>query len=190
MQSQRNNSKTITSTPESSKFNQSSIDSAGDRLTNVKDKVITDIARDELKLIQDAIFKQEEYCYSAYRYAFFLISGLTVALFNEKSIPDPLTYLMLGVLFMSLSIYLQLIYRESFYGAVKRSHFIQKFLRGDNDEYKGPGIYEALHRVTLSPEAVKEAVGNARFYVPNGLLIMTIFFAYFLRGSAIQRSLG
>ena len=141
-----------------------------------KDKAMTpqEIAKEELKLIQDAIFKQEEYCYTAYRYAFVIISGLILGLFSKNVTLGVPGFLLVCFVVLAGSIYLQLIYRESFYGAVARSHTIQKFLRGEITEYNGPQIYESLHKIRPSKTAVTEARNNPRFSIPNGFLVIIV----------------
>jgi hypothetical protein len=130
-----------------------------------------ELAKEELKLIQDAIFKEEEYCYSAYRYAFVIISGLALGLFSTNVAIGTVQFLVVSLLVLSGSIYLQLIYRESFYGAVARSYEIQKFLRKEIANYNGPRLYEALHQLSPSRNAVLEALKNPRFSIPNAFLI-------------------
>lgn len=133
-----------------------------------------EIAKEELKLIQDAVFKQEEYCYASYRLAFAIISGLVIALFSKNVALETVQFLTVSTVVLVGSIYLQLIYRESFYGGVDRSHEIQKFLRGETLSYDGPRIYEALHRVRPSRIAVDEARRNPRFSIPNALLVLIV----------------
>lgn len=133
-----------------------------------------ELAREELKLVQEAIFKEEEYCYSAYRYAFVIVSGLIISLFSKNVSIGVIAFLVVCVVVLIGSIYLQLIYRESFYGAVGRSHDIQRFLRGEIKSYDGPRIYEALHKIHPSHKATSEAFRNPRFYIPNGFLILIV----------------
>lgn len=133
-----------------------------------------EIAADELKLIQDLIFKQEEFCYVAYRYGFIIISGLVLALFSEKVTINLNHYFIITSFVWAGSIYLQLIYRESFFCAVRRSHKIQKFLRGDEKQYRGPSIYESVHKIRPTWPAVREALKNPRFTVPNLFLALIV----------------
>ena len=108
------------------------------------------MAFDELKLVQDAIFKQESYSYDAFKYAFVLITGLIVALLKDGVSLSIYQFLSFAFIVFIRFFYIQLIYRESFYGAVGRSHWLQKYLRKEiTTEYNGPRIYESLHKLNF-----------------------------------------
>lgn len=149
------------------------------------------IAIEELKLIQDAIFKQEAYSYSAYRYSFVLITGFIIGLFNGRIDLSLTQFFSFSFFVFFAFLILQLIYRESFHSAVGRSHDIQKYLRGEKnicgkDAIKrSPEIYESMHKLWISKKAFVEAIKNARFLVPNLILILLIISAALIKHSQL-----
>jgi len=134
-----------------------------------------DLALDELKLVQDLIYRQETYAHSVFKSAFIVVVGLMLAFLSERFQIEKWMFLVLSVVILLSFCYAQLIYRESFIQLIKRSLELQGYLRGDQESIpKGPLIYEAAHHLTPSKEGLFDAIKNPRFWFPNTLLLFMI----------------
>jgi len=130
------------------------------------------LALEELKLLQGIAEKQEELRFKIRGWCLALVTALTAAFLSEKTDFSGAQYILISCLILALFLWLDVLYRVAQDRALTRAEIVEKNLRGV-EEYAGPLIRNSLS-VKNTIKDQRTSLNNIRVYGPYLLLFIIV----------------
>lgn len=130
-------------------------------------------ATEELKILSSIIGRIESAIYQKQGWLFTLIIGLTLALLKDNPLIGKGQFAIISISITLIFYIADIVQRVPVHRAIRRSEQIEGFLSGNQSDYNGPMISEALGQ----GEGIKDSFSffwKVRVWAPYGGIIMMI----------------
>jgi hypothetical protein len=128
------------------------------------------LALEELKILQSIIARQENNCMKLRGWAIGLVTALTVVFTSKDTLIVKSEYILLACIMIALFLWLEVIYAVAGNRAIKRSIEVEEIIPKATG-YKGPKIGANLKRKNTFRSQL-DAFNNVRIYVPYAVLAL------------------